>query len=167
MIVDNTAPVVWVAFSPDGTRLASASYDGTVRVWDPATGTQLAHPHRPHRRGDRGGVLARRHPPGQRQRRRHGAGVGPGHRQPRGHPHRPHRSVTAVAFVARRHPAGHRQQRRDGAAVGPGHRRTDGAPSTGHTERVRAVALSPDGTRLATASDDGTVRLWDPATGAP
>ena len=30
---------------------------------------------------------------------------------------------------------------------------------------MRAVAWSPDGTRLATAGDDGTTRLWDPTTG--
>ena len=34
-----------------------------------------------------------------------------------------------------------------------------------HTGPVNAVAWSPDGTTLATVGDDGTVRLWDPATG--
>jgi dipeptidyl aminopeptidase/acylaminoacyl peptidase len=37
----------------------------------------------------------------------------------------------------------------------------------GHTGPVWSVAFSPDGARLATASNDGTARVWDAATGKP
>ncbi len=36
---------------------------------------------------------------------------------------------------------------------------------SGHTAPVRALALSPNSQVLASGSDDGTIKLWNPATG--
>jgi hypothetical protein len=40
-------------------------------------------------------------------------------------------------------------------------------PLTGQTGWVRSVAYSPDGTHLLTGGNDGSVRVWDAATGQP
>ena len=181
-LTGHTDRVTAVAFGrlPDGrTLLATGSDDGTVRLWDPATGHPVGDPLTGHTdRGVRrwrsaGCPTAAPCSPPAAATGRCGCGTRPP--APRSATRSP-ATPTAVTGggvrpAARRpDPARHRQLRRHGAAVGPGHRQPVGDPLTGHTGAVTAVAFGqlPDGrTLLATGSDDGTVRLWDPATGHP
>ena len=99
----------------------------------------------------------------------------------------PIRLVRAVTPRASQGPAGRHQPGRPGAGGG-GHRRRRPAVSggedgtvrvwdlvtgqqqaalTGHTDWVRAVAVTADGARAVSGGDDGTVRVWDLATGQP
>ena len=55
--------------------------------------------------------------------------------------------------------------RQDGAGVGRRHRSRNCSSSTA-ADAVRGVAVTPDGTRIVTGSDDNIARVWDARSGA-
>ncbi|WP_438493858.1 nSTAND1 domain-containing NTPase [Streptomyces asiaticus] len=153
-----------VAFSPDGYTLATGSDDGTVWLWDPATGrTRRALT------GHNGAVRAVAfNPDGHTLATGSDDGTvrlwdpatGRTRRALTGH----NGAVRAVAFNPDGHTLATSSADRTVRLWDPATGRTRRA-LTGHNGAVRAVAFSPDGHTLATSSADRTVRLWDPATG--
>jgi hypothetical protein len=162
----HTGPVNGVAFSPDGSRLATTSEDGTVRVWDPATG----HPTIT-LEGHTGGVWGVAFSPDGRQLATASEDGTVRLWDPAtGHPTTTLKGHTGGVWGVAFSPDG----RQLASASYDGTVRlwdpATGHPTTaleGHAGWVRAVAFSPDGCQLASADSDGTVRLWDPATGHP
>ena len=111
-----------MAIAPDGTWLASAGDDGTVRIWDPATGQQRAT-----LTGHAGPVTAVAIAPDGTWLASAGddgsvriwdPATGAAARRP----HRPHRRGDGGGDRPGRHLAGQRRRRRVGADLGPGHR---------------------------------------------
>jgi WD40 repeat protein len=164
-LTSHTASVAGVAFSPDGRRIASASLDGTVKVWDVATG-QETRTLTGHTRVVGSVAFS---PVGRRLASAGEDGtvrlwdtdtwrevsVLPGHTA----------FIPSVAFS----PDGRRL-----ASAGWGDRTVrvwdtetglETRTLTGHTDRVIRVAYSPDGRRIASASSDRTVRVRDAETG--
>ncbi|KAJ5559388.1 hypothetical protein N7513_001787 [Penicillium frequentans] len=158
---DNVNSIAW---SPDGSRLASASYDDTARIWDPATGQCIST-----LEGHSSLVMSIAwSPDGSRlasasyddTTRIWDPATGESISTLKGHS----RLVMSIAWS----PDGSRLA---SASYDDTARIWDPATGQcisileGHRSSVMSIAWSPDGSRLASASDDFTARIWDPATG--
>ena len=152
-----------VSFSPDGTTLASGSADGTVKLWDVATGTNIAT-----LQGHTdwvssvsfspdGTTLASGSDDGTVKLWDVTTGTNIATLQ--GHTW----AVSSAAFSP------------DGTILASGswddtvklwdvETHENIATLEGHTNTVYSVSFSPDGTTIASASFDDTVKLWDVAT---
>jgi eukaryotic-like serine/threonine-protein kinase len=162
-ISDHTDTVRSIAFSTDGQRLVTASFDRTARIWDAATGREITlltgHTDRVN--------SAAFSPDGRRvvttsadkTARIWDATTGRAITVLSGHTDR----VTSAAFSP------------DGRIVVTASFDTTArlwdtttgrqiAVLRGHAGRVNTAAFSPDSRRIVTASDDRTVRMWDAAT---
>ena len=129
--------VHYAEFSPDGSRILTASRDNAVRLWDAGTGEAVGRAMQHEQRavqtagpdvfqGNFKAVTAHFSPDGQR---------------------------VATASV-------------DGTArVWDGHTGEPLTPLLAHADWVGFVQFSPDGSLVATASKDGTARLWRAQTG--
>jgi WD40 repeat protein len=157
--------VVAIAYAPDSSTLATASNDGTARIWNAATDAPIAV-----LKGHSAGLTAIAYSPD-------GGQIATASED---HTARLWNAATGAAIVTLK---GHAARLTmltyspDGKLLATASddktvrlwRSDTGAPIetlSGHEDLIRWAAFSPDGKLIATGSKDKTVRLWDVATGA-
>ena len=164
-LIGHSDAVRCAVFSPDSTKIASASYDGTVRLWDAASGQKLRLIEHPRREevecvafspdgttlasASRDGIIRLWAPSSGELKSRFNS---------------PQSRAWGVAFspdgkwIASAHDSGARVWDVDSSTVK--------LTLNGHSGVVRKVGFSPNGTTIATAGYDGTVKLWDTTSGS-
>jgi eukaryotic-like serine/threonine-protein kinase len=140
-----TSGVTAVAFSPDGRRFASGSLEGTVNVWDVATWRVL------------------------RTLTGHASGVSSVAFSPDGRRLASSSTDGVIKLWALRATSAQEQLNLGRIRLGLPVKAWSLDPTSaqepltlkGHAGSVTRVAFSPDGTQLASASADGTIKVWD------
>ena len=162
-LVGHTSNVFAVAYSPDGSRIVSGSWDNTLKIWDASSGKELAT-----LSGHTNWVLAVAYSPdGSRivsgstdKLKIWDASSGEQFATLSGHTN----NVYAVAYSP------------DGSRIVSGSSdntlkiwdASSGkqlATLSGHTSYVMAVAYSPNGSRIVSGSVDNTLKIWDANSG--
>jgi WD40 repeat protein len=146
-----------VAFSPDGRRIVSGSWDNSLRLWDAASGKPIGPPLQGHTDSVYSVAFS---PDGRRivsssQDNTLRLWAGPAWQESLPlacHKLRDHRLLTSLPWLNSARAVCHQlvwSQNRD------------------QEDAVNSVAYSPDGRRIVSGSVDNSLRLWDAASGKP